>query len=330
MTLEESVMSTLVITIVAVFVGTAAICAWAGFALAGLRTADPLGRLAKFNADKHAELITASLLKEDVLQEGAEGLKDLFHSLGLSPRMLTDWLRQAELPVSTRWVWLAAGVSSLLAVVVARLLYAPISTLPLVALVAAGAPIYFVMWRRKRRMNAFSQQLPDALELMASAIRSGNTFQSAMQVLVEETLPPLSKEFETVSESAKLGIPVEQALDELAERLPNPDLQFFVTAVSMQRTTGGDLAEILDKISWLVRERFYIQGQVQALTGEGRMSGLVLQALPVLLFIIVYALNPTYVMLLFTEPLGQKMLAGAIVLQILGAVAIRRIVNIKI
>jgi len=116
----------------------------------------------------------------------------------------------------------------------------------------------------------------------------------------------------------------------LAARVANPDLEFFVTAVAMQRTCGGDLSEILDKISWLIRERFHIQGQVQALTGEGRMSGAVLMALPVVLFIAVYTLNPDYVMLLFTEPMGRKMLGGAIFMQLIGAYVIKRIIDIKI
>jgi tight adherence protein B len=323
-------MTTLVITILAVFVGTAALCAWAGFALVSPRTANALGRLTKFQGDKQAEMVTAGLLKEEMIQEGANTLRDLWLTFGFSPLMFSHWLRQAELPLRARWLWVASGLCSLALVVAGYLLHAPVSSLPLVAIVGGVVPLAYVMWRRKRRLTTFSSQLPDALELMASALRSGNTVQSSMQVIVEEMLPPLSKEFEAASESIKLGISVEQALQELVERVPNPDLEFFVTAVAMQRSTGGDLAEILDKISWLVRERMYIQAQVQALTGEGRMSGLVLMALPVLLFIVVYALNPTYVMLLFTEPLGRKMLIGAIVLQVLGAIAIRRIVNIKI
>jgi tight adherence protein B len=323
-------MTTLAIITIAVFIGTAAVCAWAGMALATWRAADPMGRIAKLQNGKPTDLVTASFLKPEMLQEGTESFRDLLRSFGLNPQIFANWLQQAELPVTTRWVWLAAGICSLVLVVVAHLLHAPISTLPLVGLVGAGVPLFYVMWRRKRRIKAFNSQLPDALELMASALRSGNTLQASLQIIVEEMLPPLSKEFGIVSEATKLGVPVEQALDDLTRRLPNPDLQFFVTAVAMQRSTGGDLAEILDKISWLVRERFYIQGQVQALTGEGRMSGLVLMALPILLFIVVYALNPGYVMLLFTEPLGQKMLGGAIVLQVLGAIAIRRIVNIKI
>jgi len=116
----------------------------------------------------------------------------------------------------------------------------------------------------------------------------------------------------------------------MADRVPNLDLQFFVTAIVLQRQTGGDLAEILDKIGHLVRERFQIRGQVQALTGEGRLSGIVLLALPPVLAIVVYRLNPSYMMMLFDDPLGQKMLAVAAVLQVVGALVIRKIVNIKV
>ena len=114
------------------------------------------------------------------------------------------------------------------------------------------------------------------------------------------------------------------------KRVPNLDLKFFATAIILQRQTGGDLAEILDKIGHLIRERFKIWGQVQALTGEGRLSGIVLLALPPALFLAVYRLNPEYVMPLFTDPMGRKMLAGGLIMQLLGALVIRKIVNIKV
>jgi tight adherence protein B len=112
--------------------------------------------------------------------------------------------------------------------------------------------------------------------------------------------------------------------------MPNLDLKFFVTAIAIQRQSGGDLAEILDKIGYVIRERFKIMGQVQALTGEGRISGIVLMAMPIVLFFAVYYLNPEYVMLLFTHPTGRKMAGVAIVLQIVGAFAIKRIIEIKV
>jgi tight adherence protein B len=151
-----------------------------------------------------------------------------------------------------------------------------------------------------------------------------------MSVVVQEMPTPIAAEFANVYESQNLGIPIEQAMKDMLKRMPNLDLKFFVTAVVIQRQTGGDLAEILDKISHIIRERFKILGQVQALTGEGRISGVVLMALPIVLFFVVYHLNPDYVMLLFTDPLGRKMIAVAAVLQIMGAVCIKKIVNIKV
>jgi len=116
----------------------------------------------------------------------------------------------------------------------------------------------------------------------------------------------------------------------MTERVPNLDLRFFATAIVLQRQTGGDLAEILDKIGYIVRERFKIYGQIQALTGEGRLSGVVLLALPPVLAVVMLYLNPKYMMLLVTDPMGQQMLAGGIVMQVVGALVIRKIINIKV
>jgi tight adherence protein B len=116
----------------------------------------------------------------------------------------------------------------------------------------------------------------------------------------------------------------------MTDRIPNLDLKFFVTAVVLQRQTGGDLAEILDKIGELIRDRFRIWGQVQSLTGEGRLSGIILLALPFLLFLVVYHMNPDYISVLFTDPMGKKMLVIAIIMQVAGALVIRKIVNIKV
>jgi tight adherence protein B len=149
-------------------------------------------------------------------------------------------------------------------------------------------------------------------------------------MVASEVSAPLGKEFGRVFEEQNLGIPLEEALESLTERVPNLDLKFFATALVLQRQTGGDLAEILDKIGSLIRERFQIWGQVQALTGEGRLSGVVLMGLPFVLFLALYKLNPDYVMVLFTDPMGRRMLAFAVVLQVLGALCIRKIVDIKV
>lgn len=202
--------------------------------------------------------------------------------------------------------------------------------IPLLGFFMASMPFLWLFWRRGRRFKAFGAQLPDAMELVARALRAGQSLPAGFQMVSTEMSEPIGKEFGRVFEEQNLGCTMEESLRSLADRIPNTDLKFFVTAVVLQRQTGGDLAEILDKIGHLIRERFQIWGQIQALTGEGRLSGIILMALPFLLFIVVYYLNPTYVMLLFEDELGRKMLAVALVMQVLGALCIRKIVNIKV
>ena len=207
--------------------------------------------------------------------------------------------------------------------------FPPVAT-PLGAACMAGMPLLWLIYRRHKRMKMFAQQLPDALELVARALRAGHSLGSGFSLVREEMPPPIGKEFGRVFEEQNLGVTIDDSLDSLTARVPNLDLKFFSTAVVLQRQTGGDLAEILDKIGYIVRERFKIWGQVQALTGEGRLSGVVLLALPPVLFVTVYRLNPDYIMPLFTDKMGTKMLSFAIVMQLIGALVIRKIINIKV
>jgi tight adherence protein B len=206
----------------------------------------------------------------------------------------------------------------------------PIPTYPLCILGGAGMPFAWLMFRRGRRFKKFAKQLPDAMELIARALRSGHSLASALKVVVDELPDPISKEFNIAYEEQNLGIPIEQALKNLYQRMPNMDYKFFAMAVAIQRQSGGDLAEILDKIGHIIRDRFRILGQVQALTGEGRISGIVLMALPILLFFAVWKLNPDYVMMLFTDEIGKQMVGVAIFLQVLGALTIKKIITIKV
>ncbi len=188
----------------------------------------------------------------------------------------------------------------------------------------------WLLWRRKKRFKKFASQLPGALELIARALRAGHSLSAGFQLVGQEVSEPLGTEFAQVFEEQNLGIPLDEALRGMTDRIPNLDLKFFVTAIILQRQTGGDLAEILDKIGHLIRERFNIWGQIQALTGEGRLSGVVLMGLPPLLFLAAYKLNPDYVMVLFTDPMGRKMMLVAVVMQVIGAFVIKKIVNIKV
>ena len=197
-------------------------------------------------------------------------------------------------------------------------------------LMFGALPFVYVWFIRKRRLNKFGDQLPQAMDLMSQAMRAGQSLPAGIQLVGEQMEGPLGPEFRRSFEEQNLGVSLTDTLQDMADRIPNLDLRFLVTAVVLQRQTGGDLAEILDKIGHLCRERMQIKGQIQALTGEGRISGIVLLALPPVLFGVMLKLNYEYTMLLFNEPMGNQMLAGAIVMQIIGAVWINKIITIKV
>lgn len=201
---------------------------------------------------------------------------------------------------------------------------------PLAAIAMAALPFLWLILKRRKRLKNFARQLPEALELISRALRAGHSLAAGINLVAQEMKEPIGKEFTRSYEAQNLGIPLEDTLEEMTDRVPNLDLRFFVTAIVLQRQTGGDLAEILDKIGRLIRERFQIWGQIQALTGEGRLSGIVLLALPPVLFIAMWRINPEYLMVLFTDPLGNKMLAAAAVLMLIGALVIKKIINIKV
>jgi tight adherence protein B len=237
---------------------------------------------------------------------------------------------QADTSLTITTLLLCCLGMGVVGIVLGAILRLHFAFIPLIALSMGFLPLAWLMFRRKKRLKHFASQLPEAMEMLSRALRSGQSLGFGFNMVANEMGMPIGKEFNRVFEEQNLGIPMEQSLREMTERIPNLDLKFFVTAVILQRQTGGDLAEILDKIGELIRDRFRIWGQVQALTGEGRLSGIVLLALPFVLFFTVYYLNPKYLSLLFTDPMGTKMLGIALVMQLLGALTIRKIINIKV
>jgi tight adherence protein B len=201
---------------------------------------------------------------------------------------------------------------------------------PLLGILLAVVPFAWLLHKRSRRLKTFASQLPESLELVARALRAGHSLAAGLHVVAEEMPVPVADEFNRVYEEQNLGIPIDDALKSMCERVPNLDLRFFVTSVCIQRTTGGDLAEILDKIGYVIRERFRILGQVSALTAEGRLSGVILMALPFVLFLVMLHIKYDYVEKLWTHPLGVKMAVTALIMQVFGALVIRKIVNIKV
>ncbi len=243
---------------------------------------------------------------------------------------LADYLDQAGIKMSPSkfaFICLACFAFGIVCCVVTP---APVLVGPILGLMFMGVPIGWMNMKRKMRLAKFGKQMPEALELLSRSLRAGHSLNAGFGLVGSEMEAPLATEFARCFEEQNFGIPLEEAIESMADRVPNMDLRFFATAIILQRQTGGDLSEILDKIGHLVRERLQILGQIQALTGEGRMSGAVLLALPPVLFLVMLKLNYEYVIMLFTDPLGHYMLAGGLVTQVIGALVIKKIIDIKV
>jgi tight adherence protein B len=191
-------------------------------------------------------------------------------------------------------------------------------------------PYKVLAYKAKKRLQLFEKQLPEALDLLARGLKAGHAFPSGLQQVAKEIPDPVGTEFSIVYREFSHGMSMGSALLGLCKRIGLADLSFFTTAVLIQRETGGNLTDILDKISILIRERFQLRNQVKALTAEGRLSGLILILLPPVICILLMIINPKYESMLFNDPTGQLMCGAAVIFQLLGMLFIRKIVNIKV
>ncbi len=287
-------------------------------------------RLANFTSNRGRGSLEKAAATASVLAKPLEDVPNKIEAFVARYLNLARYIDQSGVKTSvSKFVGISIGLGGVSMVVYA--LMSPMLVIaPLVFVFGAAAPLGWLLMKRKRRLKKFSSQLADAMDVLSRALRSGYSLPAGLQLIGQQMSEPLGPEFHKCFEQQNLGMSVEQSIRDMTERVGNVDLQFFATAVILQRQTGGDLAEILDKISSLIRERFKIWGQIQALTGEGRLSGIVLLALPPVLFLVMLRLNYNYVMMLFNEPLGQKMLVFGIIMQILGAIAIKKIITIKV
>ena len=199
-----------------------------------------------------------------------------------------------------------------------------------IAKAAAWTPYLYVKRRRNRRMYAFEEGLPDAIDLLGRAIRAGHPLSSGLKMVADETQEPIAGEFQRTFEEHRFGVPFDDAIQDLADRVNIVDVRILVTAILIQREVGGNLAEVLDNLSTVIRARFTIRRQLRVYTAQGRMSGYVLAALPIVVGAIIYLLNPEYGTLMFTHPMGRFFLGLAATMQIIGYLWIRKIINIDI
>jgi tight adherence protein B len=191
-------------------------------------------------------------------------------------------------------------------------------------------PFLFVAWKRKRRLRQFEERFPEALDLLGRAIRAGHAFTTGLEMISKDSPEPVASEFRMAFEEQNFGLPLRDALLNMTERIPLIDVRFFVTALLIQKETGGNLAEILDSLARVIRERFRIFRDVRIRTAQGRLTAGIMIALPMFMLLVLTVLNPAYTRVLFFDPKGPPVLAVAALLQVVGSMLIWRIIQVEV
>lgn len=285
-------------------------------------------RLRAISAGGHTEAGELKLLKQRLLSE-SPGLQSLLLRLPRA-RQLDQLMQQAgDANTVSHLLAISAmfGLAGLLLCLVLRL---PWYTALLLTLGLAVLPLMNLARKRNARLRKIETQLPDAMDLMSRALRAGHAFPSSMAMVGSEAVDPIASEFRITSDEIAFGVSVDAALNNLAARVPSPDMSYFVMAVIIQRETGGNLGELLGKLAELVRERFKLFAKVRALAAEGKLSAWILTGLPFCVAGAIHILNPEYLSVLFTDPAGINVVYAALGMMAVGIFAMWRIIDIKV
>jgi tight adherence protein B len=314
----------------AVFVLATGLTAGAYFAVTAIPGALKTRRLAqrlRDVANNPGESDGATILRQE--ETGAlPGVGRLLGKTGAGFH-LAKFIEQSGVELTTG-TFVAATVALAIAGAAAVAMFSPTAAAAPIGLLLGALPYLFVMFKRSQRIRRFEEQFPEALDLLSRALRAGHAFQTALGMVADELPPPVGPEFKKTFEQQNFGLPLRECLVGLSERIPLLDVRFFVTAVTIQRETGGNLAEILDNLAHVVRERFKVLRQVRVHTAHGRFTGYVLLGLPPMLGIALAYISPDHMNTLFTQPMGKTMLMGAGVMQTVGYFWIRRVIKIEV
>lgn len=270
-----------------------------------------------------------ALLKQPERLSDVGVLDSLLGSAGRLIDPLQRTISQSGIRVTVSSVILASGcLAGLAYIAVDRFLHLPLVGIGF-AIGAACIPYGLLRFERNRRMVKFEEQFPEAIDLLARALRAGHALTTGLSMVADEMRAPVGPEFRQLFDEQNFGMPLPQALKAFAERIPTLDARFFVTAVLTQREAGGNLSEVLDNLSSIIRDRFRVKRQVRVISAHGRITGWILSALPVSLgLFFAFTSGDTYSKF-YTDPLGIRMIVGALVLQVIGVFIIRRIVRIE-
>jgi tight adherence protein B len=269
-----------------------------------------------------------ALLRDQLLSE----IPALNRLLASSERIsrLQRYLSQADVSIRAGKFLLLSTCSGVFAGILVNLLTRVLVFGALAFVAFTFIPLTYVSVKRSRRFHRFEALFPEAIDLLGRAVRAGHAFNTALEVIANEIADPVAGEFRKLFEELKFGLPMRDAMLNLVDRVPLIDVKFFVTSVLLQRETGGNLAEILDKLSYVIRERFKILRQVRVFTAQGRLTMAILMAVPPGIVLMLLAISPDFMRPLFTDPLGHTFLATGVVMQVIGFFLIRKIIHIKV
>jgi tight adherence protein B len=238
-------------------------------------------------------------------------------------------IEQSGLRMSVGTLLFACGCAAIVPFFIVRTVSGSLYAAAIVACCTGPVPYLWVRRARTKRLWKFEEQFPEAIDLIARALRAGHTFPTGLLMVAEELTDPIGTEFRLLYDRQNFGMPLPEALRSFAERVPLLDAKFFATAVLTQRDAGGNLAEVLDNLSSVIRERFKVKRQVRVISAHGRITGWILAGLPPSLAIVFLAFTPNHMQTLFNDPLGVQFITAALVLQIVGTLLIRKIVNVE-
>jgi tight adherence protein B len=267
------------------------------------------------------------LLRSEVLSTFPAIHRVLLNMPGIEKLQL--FIQQSAVDITPGFLLTLALFSGWIVFLMALLFKLAIVLAALFGLLAFSIPFLVIGIKRQRRFLKFEEQFPDAIDLLARAVRAGHAFTTGLSLIAKEMPAPMSDEFQRTYEQQNLGLPLRAAFENLMHRMPLADVRIFVTALMIQKESGGNLAEILDNLASIIRDRFKLMRQVRVYTAQGRLSLYLLVAIPPIMGILLYFINRDYIMRLFTDPLGTKILMVGILLQILGYFAIRKIIQPK-
>jgi tight adherence protein B len=308
-----------------------AICALAGLFVSADRSQEVVRRRMESvrRAEKRGALSQGANLLRDELLSTVPALHRLMLRWGWTSR-LNDYIQQAGMTTKPGKVVLSMATVAVGTFYVMELWLENFLGALFIALVAGCAPLAYIGYKRKKRLEKFEEHFPEALDLLGRAVRAGHAFTTGLEMIATEADDPIGGEFRTTFEEQNFGLPLRDTLMNLSDRVPLIDVRFFVTSLMIQRETGGNLAEILDGLSKVIRDRFRIHRDIKTRTAQGKLTALILIAIPPLMMVLLTMLNPEYMQTLTLDPAGPTILAIAGTLQVIGSAILWRIIHIDV